>query len=62
MIFLGIQSKIVGYYYPMTKAVKGAVETVYENLAERDEVWGIVKKRSPVWRYFFSKEIVNQGI
>jgi hydrogenase 3 maturation protease len=36
MIFLGIQPNIVGFYYPMTEKVKGAVETVYECLAERD--------------------------
>jgi len=34
VIFLGIQPDIVGFYYPMTDAVKQAVETVYQRLAD----------------------------
>lgn len=33
VIFIGIQPDIVGFYYPMTEAVKIAVETVYTSLA-----------------------------
>ncbi|ALB62575.1 Coenzyme F420 hydrogenase maturation protease [Cronobacter condimenti 1330] len=33
VIFLGIQPDIVGFYYPMTDAVKTAVDTVYQRLA-----------------------------
>ncbi|WP_265438635.1 hydrogenase maturation peptidase HycI [Cedecea davisae] len=33
VIFLGIQPDIVGFYYPMTEAIKTAVETVYQRLA-----------------------------
>jgi len=33
VIFLGIQPDIVGFYYPMTDAIKAAVETVYQRLA-----------------------------
>jgi len=33
VIFLGIQPDIVGFYYPMTAAVKSAVESVYQRLA-----------------------------
>ena len=32
MIFLGIQPDIVGFYYPMTQAIKDAVEVVYQRL------------------------------
>jgi len=38
VIFLGVQPDIVGFYYPMTEAVKEAVEEVYASLAERDGV------------------------
>lgn len=34
VIFLGIQPDIVGFYYPMTEAVKHAVDTVYGRLAQ----------------------------
>ncbi|EKM6429360.1 hydrogenase maturation peptidase HycI [Cronobacter sakazakii] len=34
VIFLGIQPDIVGFYYPMTEAVKRAVDTVYDRLAQ----------------------------
>ncbi|VEB88110.1 hydrogenase 3 maturation protease [Citrobacter koseri] len=34
VIFLGIQPDIVGFYYPMTQAIKDAVEVVYSRLAE----------------------------
>jgi len=40
VIFLGIQPDIVGFYYPMTEKVKGAVERVYESLVDRDGVRG----------------------
>ncbi|WP_049291579.1 hydrogenase maturation peptidase HycI [Franconibacter helveticus] len=33
VLFLGIQPDIVGFYYPMTEAVKRSVETVYQRLA-----------------------------
>lgn len=33
VVFLGIQPDIVGFYYPMTEAVKAAVEQVYQRLA-----------------------------
>ena len=33
VIFLGIQPDIVGFYYPMTQPVKGAVARVYQQLA-----------------------------
>lgn len=33
VVFLGIQPDIVGFYYPMTEAVKTAVEQVYQRLA-----------------------------
>jgi len=33
VVFLGIQPDIVGFYYPMTEAVKVAVEKVYQRLA-----------------------------
>jgi hydrogenase 3 maturation protease len=33
VLFLGIQPDIVGFYYPMTPAIKAAVETVYSRLA-----------------------------
>lgn len=33
VIFLGIQPDIVGFYYPMTAAVKTAVEDIYQRLA-----------------------------
>ena len=32
VIFLGIQPDIVGFYYPMTQAIKEAVEVVYQRL------------------------------
>ncbi|POT56410.1 hydrogenase maturation peptidase HycI [Citrobacter amalonaticus] len=35
VIFLGIQPDIVGFCYPMTQAIKEAVETVYQRL----EAW-----------------------
>jgi len=38
VIFLGIQPDIVGFYYPMTEAIKAAVERVYESLVDRDGV------------------------
>ena len=34
VLFLGIQPDIVGFYYPMTPAIKAAVEVVYSRLAE----------------------------
>ena len=34
VIFVGIQPDIVGFYYPMTEAVKQAVETVYQRLGD----------------------------
>lgn len=34
VIFLGIQPDIVGFYYPMTEAVKHAVDDVYSRLAD----------------------------
>lgn len=34
VIFLGIQPDIVGFYYPMTDAIKNAVEKVYRSLAD----------------------------
>ncbi|MBK0082009.1 hydrogenase maturation peptidase HycI [Kosakonia sp. S58] len=34
VIFLGIQPDIVGFYYPMTPAVKAAVETIYQRLED----------------------------
>lgn len=33
VIFLGIQPDIIGFYYPMTDAVKEAVNKVYQRLA-----------------------------
>ncbi|MDU6926877.1 hydrogenase maturation peptidase HycI [Franconibacter helveticus] len=33
VLFLGIQPDIVGFYYPMTEAVKRSVESVYQRLA-----------------------------
>lgn len=33
VVFLGIQPDIVGFYYPMTEAVKEAVEQVYQRLS-----------------------------
>ncbi|MNY51953.1 Hydrogenase 3 maturation protease [compost metagenome] len=33
VLFLGIQPDIVGFYYPMTPAIKAAVEVVYSRLA-----------------------------
>lgn len=38
VIFLGIQPDIVGFYYPMTAAVKIAVETVYASLADNQQL------------------------
>lgn len=32
VVFLGIQPDIVGFYYPMTEAVKAAVEQIYHRL------------------------------
>lgn len=39
VIFLGIQPDIVGFYYPMTPAVKNAVDTVYHRLIDWQN-WG----------------------
>ncbi|SFN52568.1 Hydrogenase 3 maturation peptidase Hycl. Aspartic peptidase. MEROPS family A31 [Izhakiella capsodis] len=36
VLFLGIQPDIVGFCYPMTAAIKHAVETVYLSLDDRD--------------------------
>lgn len=38
VIFIGIQPDIVGFYYPMTEAVKIAVETVYTSLADNQQL------------------------
>ncbi len=34
VIFLGIQPDIIGFYYPMTQAIKEAVEVVYQRLED----------------------------
>lgn len=43
VIFLGIQPDIVGFYYPMTPAIKAAVETVYARLAQWEGDGGFVQ-------------------
>ncbi|TSJ58159.1 hydrogenase maturation peptidase HycI [Atlantibacter subterranea] len=42
VIFVGIQPDIVGFYYPMTEAVKQAVETVYQRLGDWRDNGGFV--------------------
>lgn len=42
VLFLGIQPDIVGFYYPMTEAVKRSVETVYQRLADWQGSGGFV--------------------
>lgn len=47
VIFLGIQPDIVGFYYPMTEAVKTAVETVYQSLANWQGFGGFAQLEAP---------------
>ncbi|HEY1847011.1 MAG TPA: hydrogenase maturation peptidase HycI [Buttiauxella sp.] len=47
VIFLGIQPDIVGFYYPMTDAVKAAVETVYQRLANWEGKGGFADLEAP---------------
>lgn len=47
VIFLGIQPDIVGFYYPMTEAVKAAVETVYQRLANWEGNGGFAQLEAP---------------
>ncbi|MEB5920748.1 hydrogenase maturation peptidase HycI [Franconibacter daqui] len=42
VLFLGIQPDIVGFYYPMTEAVKRSVEDVYQRLANWQGSGGFV--------------------
>lgn len=42
VLFLGIQPDIVGFYYPMTEAVKRSVEVVYQRLADWQGSGGFV--------------------
>lgn len=48
VIFLGIQPDIVGFYYPMTQAVKDAVEVVYQRLAGWEGTGGFERLDVPV--------------
>ena len=43
VIFLGIQPDIVGFYYPMTQAIKDAVEVVYQRLENWQENGGFAQ-------------------
>ncbi len=47
VVFLGIQPDIVGFYYPMTDAVKAAVETVYQRLANWEGKGGFTELAAP---------------
>ena len=47
VIFLGIQPDIVGFYYPMTDAIKTAVETVYQRLANWEVNGGFADLEAP---------------
>lgn len=47
VIFLGIQPDIVGFYYPMTDAIKAAVETVYQRLATWEGKGGFADLETP---------------
>ena len=47
VIFLGIQPDIVGFYYPMTDAIKAAVETVYQSLAGWEGKGGFTDLEAP---------------
>lgn len=47
VIFLGIQPDIVGFYYPMTDAIKVAVETVYQRLATWEGKGGFADLEAP---------------
>jgi len=47
VIFLGIQPDIVGFYYPMTDAIKAAVETVYQRLASWEGKGGFADLEAP---------------
>lgn len=47
VIFLGIQPDIVGFYYPMTEAVKEAVKTVHQRLAGWEGDGGFAELEAP---------------